>query len=135
MADTQNTTAPVANILEHKFRVEDNVVQLLIRKLQSQKLQPAYVGHIAAKVLEIVSQAYTRAQLADLVKHSETEYPELKEIEAHEEVYVKEQAEALIKETVEHLIAEKKVDDALMLAKTITGGTIPPELQEKINNL
>jgi len=121
--------------LEDKFRIEDHAIKLLIRKLEAQAVDPAYVGHIAHKILEIVAQAYSRAQIEDLIKHAETEYPELHVITEQEEVYVKEQAEKIIKHTVEDLVAQKQIDAALNLAKTITGGAIPPELQEKIDRL
>lgn len=121
--------------LEDKFRIEDHAIKLLIRKLEAQAVDPAYVGHIAHKILEIVAQAYSRAQMEDLIKHAETEYPELHVITEQEEVYVKEQAEKIIKHTVEDLVAQKQIDAALNLAKTITGGAIPPELQEKIDRL
>lgn len=130
-APQNNSTAT----LEDKFRIEDHAIHLLIRKLEAQAIEPAYVGHIAHKVLEIVSQAYSRAQMVDLIKHAETEYPELHLITEQETVYVKEQAEGIIKHTVEELVAQKQIDAALTLAKTITGGTIPPELQEKIDQV
>lgn len=121
--------------LEDKFRIEDHAIKLLIHKLETQTVGPEYVGHIAHKILEIVSQAYSRAQMAELIEHAESEYPELHVITEHEDVYVKEQAEQIIKQTVEELVVQKQIDAALSLAKTITGGAIPAELQEKIDKL
>jgi len=133
--DPQSQSDNPGVTLEDKFRIEDNAIKLLLRKLETQSVEPAYVGHIAHKILEIVSQAYSRAQMAEFIEHAESEYPELHIISEHEDVYVKEQAEQIIKHTVEDLVAQHQIDAALSLAKTITGGTIPPELQEQIDKL
>lgn len=119
-------------MLQHAFRVEDYAISILIKEIQASEISVDHAGHVAKKVLEIVSQAYSRKELADLVDHATEEYPELKELSVQEHMFVKAEAERIIKQAIENLLAVKNIDDALKLAQTISAGDLPEELRLKI---
>jgi hypothetical protein len=127
--------SPSPNILEHTFRVEDHAVSVLVNQLKQASIEPQHVGQVAKAVLTIAHQALSRAELQSLLDQLSQEYPELKSVSVQEELYVREEAEKIIKSTIEELIQQDKTDEALQLAKQINQGELPVDLQQRLENI
>ena len=130
-----HASMPQQDMLPHKFRIEDHVVAVLIEKLQNAHVKPTHAGNIAQAVLQMVSRAYSRKDLQTFMNRAAEVYPELGIVSMQEEVYVKEEAEKIIKTAVEKLLEEGQIDEALRLAKTINNGEIPDSLKQLIEQI
>lgn len=119
-------------MLQHTFRVEDHVVSVLVQQFKKADVDPKHIGAIAKKVLAIAHQALSRAELDDLLEQASREFPELQVVSLQEQLYIKEQADAVIKSTIEVLLQQDKIEEALQLARQINNGEIPNELQQRL---
>lgn len=119
-------------MLQHTFRVEDHVVSVLVQQLKKADIDPKHIGAIAKEVLAIAHQALSRAELDDLLEQASREFPELQVVSLQEQLYIKEQADAVIKSTIEVLLQQDKIEEALQLARQINNGEIPNELQQRL---
>ncbi|MCA9390341.1 hypothetical protein KC571_02950 [candidate division WWE3 bacterium] len=120
---------------DHKLRVEEHTVSLLVNKLKDSKLPPEQIGKIAKTILQIVEQANSRKTLVTALTDAMHDYPELAVVSEQEELFLKQQAESIIKATIEELITQDKQEQAMELAQSINYGEVPLDLQSKIDNI
>lgn len=126
---------PNPSLLEHAFRVEDHVVSVLMTRLKKADVDPQHIGQIAKRVLTIAHQALSRTELDDLLQQASQEFPELAVVSLQEQLYIKQQADMIIKVTIEELVQQSKTEEALLLARQINQGQLPIDLQQKLQDI
>lgn len=124
-----------SSILDHKFRVENHTITLLIKKLQKAQVPPEKIGEMAQAVLTIATHGATRQEIAEQLKAASQEHPELRLVSEQEDLYAKKQAEKIIKESVEMLVQQGNFEQAAQLARSINYGELPLEMQRKIDTI
>lgn len=122
-------------MLEHAFRVEDNTISVLIKALEKAQVPPENIGAMARSILQSVHQAQSRQDLANYLGQLAQQYPELDVVKLQEDLYAKVQKEQIIKEKIEELVQQDKVDEAFQLAQSINRGELPLDIQQEIDTI
>lgn len=96
-----------------------NMVGILIRGLRSGSIVLERAQQIAAFYLDKVDQAQTEEELLQDIHQMEESMPEMKTVVDYEKAQMKELREQELKQRVEALMKEGKIEEAAALAKQI----------------